>query len=323
MKTYRHLSRNERDEIAVLVNRGHSLRRVAFYLGRSHSSLVRELKRNKGQKHYRPADAHLAARKRQKNSHRRPKRLLTDAALRARVTHELTEGWSPEIIAGRLRREFSTNVLSHEAIYRWIYADAKPLIKSLVRSHPHRRPRWSRPWPSRLIPRGVSVHERPLEVNLRQVPGHWEADHLCGPNRVSLQVLVERQTRFALLRRVPNKTPQATFDALSVLFSSVHVSLRHSVTYDNGFENALYAELNQLFNLRSYFCAPYHSWEKGTVENTNGLIRRFLPKSTNLDTIPARTFERIQHWLNNRPRKCLNFQTPAEAYFSAGGALAR
>lgn len=323
MKRYRRLSRNERDEIAVLVNRGHSLRRVAFYLGRSHSSLVRELQRNRGRKRYRPADAQIAARKKQKVSHRRPKRLLKDPELQSRVIRELKEGWSPEIIAGRLRREFGSTVVSYEAIYRWIYADARELIPSLVRSHSHRRPRWLRTWPRRWISQRVSIRQRPLEINLRQVPGHWEADLLCGPGPAALQILVERQTRFVRLRPMSEKTAQACFQALSSLLASIHPQLRQSITYDNGPENHLHTQLNQRWGMRSFFCDPYHAWEKGTVENTNGLIRRFLPKKTNLATIPSVTIARIEAWLNNRPRKCLNFQTPAEAFAYVGGALAR
>ncbi len=322
MKKYRHLSRNERDDIAVLVNRGHSIRTVAFFIGRSPSSVSRELRRNKGKKKYRPSDAQFVAHHRRHQDHRPAKRLKTDISLQKRVTRQLKEGWSPEIIAGRLKRENDgVPVISHEAIYQWVYSEAKPLIKCLVQSRPRRRSRSARPWPKRSIPQRVSIHQRPESVDLRQEPGHWETDLVVGPGRAALQVLVERQTRFTRLRKVPNKTAQASYEALSVLFSTVHLFLRKSITYDNGFENLLHVELNQRFQLKSFFCEPYHSWEKGTVENTNGLVRRFFPKRTNFDTLPPRVIERVEAWLNRRPRKCLNFQTSAEAYQLLGVAL--
>jgi len=313
MKTYRRLSRNERDEISALLARKWPIRKIAFLMGRSHGTISRELKRNKGKHGYGPIQAHLTAHQRQHKAHRRSQKLAVDPHLRKRITTELKQGWSPEIISGRLKREQEHPVIGHEAIYRWIYSEARSLIPCLVRSHRVRRPRGSRPWPKRLIPQRVSIHERPEAINLRQVPGHWETDLVIGSGRSALQVLVERQTRFTRLRIIPYKTAQASYDALSALFSTVHLPLRKSITYDNGFENLLHRELNERFHLQSFFCEPYHSWEKGTVENTNGLVRRFLPKKTNFDTVSLATIQRIESWLNDRPRKCLNFQTSAEA----------
>lgn len=322
MKKYRRLSRNEREELAVFLNRGHSLRKIAFYLGRSHSSLVREIHRNYGPLKYRPVDAHMASSRRQQSAHKRPKQLRLNAQLRSRVTRELKLGWSPEIISGRLRLESKSILLSHEAIYRWIYSDAKKLIPFLVRSHPRRQQRWRQPWPKRIISQRVSIKNRPEEVNLRQVLGHWETDLICGTGTSALQVLVERKTRFVQLRKLQNKTPQHSYETLFSIFTRIRPELRKSITYDNGIENQLHYHLNDVFHMKSYFCEPYHSWEKGTVENTNGIIRRFLKKGTNLSTIPQIRIQKIQDWLNQRPRKCLNYLTPAEA-FHGTGAIAR
>jgi transposase, IS30 family len=312
MKTYRRLSRNERDEIAVLLARRWPIRKIAFLMSRSHATISREIKRNKGKKGYGPIKAHLTAHDRQHKAHRPPLKLMLDSPLRERVTRDLKKGWSPEIIAGRLKRENGTTVIGHEAIYRWIYSDARSLIPHLVRSHRRRRPRGSHPWPKQLIPQRVSIHQRPEAINLRQELGHWETDLVIGSGRSVLQVLVERKSRLVRLHLNPNKTAQASYEALSFLFAKIHPSLRQSITYDNGLENLLHVEINQRFGLLSFFCTPYHSWEKGTVENTNGLIRRFLPKKTNFNTISQRTLQRIEFWLNSRPRKCLNFQTSAE-----------
>ena len=316
MKTYRRLSKNDRDEIAVLLARKWPLRKIAFLMGRSHTTLSRELKRNNSPDGYRPIHAHLAASGRQHKAHRITPKLVKDKSLQDQVTQDLRKGWSPEIIAGELKRKTGHVVIGHEAIYRWIYSDARKLIPSLVRSHRKRQRRYSRPWPKRLIPQRVSIAKRPMEINLRQVPGHWETDLVWGSGRQALQVLVERQTRYVRLRLLSNKTALASYQGLCILLASIPTSLRQSITYDNGIENILHADINQRFQMRSFFCQPYHAWEKGTVENTNGLIRRFLPKRTNLDRISPDRIQRIEDWLNSRPRKCLNFQTPARALAS-------
>lgn len=316
MKTYRRLSQNDRDEIAMLLARKWPVRRIAFQMSRSHSSILREVKRNKSKAGYGPIRAHLRAIHRQHHDHRPPLKLATQSSLRDRVTRELKRGWSPEIIAGGIKEEFGYPALSYEAIYRWIYSQARHLTPHLVRSHRRRRSRSIRPWPIRLIPQRVSIAKRPLDINLRQVPGHWETDLLWGSGGYALQVLVERQTRFVRLKLIPNKTAQASYEALCSLLASIPPYLRQSITYDNGIENILHVEINQRFHLRSYFCEPYHAWEKGTVENTNGLIRRFLPKKTNLNSVSPARIQRIEDWLNSRPRKCLKFKTPAFSFFS-------
>ena len=181
--------------------------------------------------------------------------------------------------------------------------------------------RRARPTYRTRIPHRISIDQRPENVNNRRVPGHWETDQLLSQGTTALQVLIERKTRFVNLKKVRNKTAQDSFDALSLMFSEVEQPLRQSITYDNGSENALHDYLNTRFNMKSYFCAPYHSWEKGSVENTNGLVRRFLPKGTNFDKLHPKIIKKIQLWLNHRPRKCLNFQTPAEAFRAESVAL--
>lgn len=313
MKTFRRLSRNERDEIARLLARKWPIRKIAFLMSRSHTTISREIKRNKIKAGYGPIRAHLKAYDRQHKTHRPSPKLITNKSLRDRVTRELKQGWSPEIIAGRIKQELGHPLIGHEAIYRWIYSEARKLIPSLVRSHCRRRSRSSHPWPKRLIPQRVSIVERPNDINLRQVVGHWETDLMWGSGRWALQVLVERKTRYVRLKLIPNKTAQASYEALAFLLSSVPRSLLKSITYDNGLENMLHVEINQRFKIQSFFCEPYHAWEKGSVENTNGLIRRFLPKKTNLNNVSSARILRIENWLNSRPRKCLKFQTSAEA----------
>ena len=318
MKTYQRLSGHEREEIAILKNRGWSLRKIAILLRRSHSSLSRELKRNSHREKYYPLTAQQRAYQRLHLQHHNVRKLHCNLSLQKKVVRQLKKGWSPEIIAGRLKHMTGRSRISHEAIYQWIYAQSRHLIPHLVRSRPRRRPRHFRPWPKRLISHRVFIDQRPPEANQRLVTGHWETDTLWGQGSAAIQVAVERKTRFVRLRKIPRKSAQASFEALSDIFADVREDLRKTITYDNGPENALHTHLNRRFNIRSYFCQPYHSWEKGTVENTNGLIRRFLPKKTNFDTLRPQIFSRLEHWLNSRPRKCLDFKTPAEAYFTSG-----
>jgi len=310
MRNYRHLSWEERKVLGVLLERGESLRSIARTLERSHSSLCREIRRNRPLKNYHPLRAEWIADKRLRQSHRRPR--LKNAVLRRRVESWLLKRWSPEIIAGRLARLKGRKLISPEAIYQWVYAEAPHLIRSLPRHRPVRGARRMDRSKS-LIPGRVSVYNRPPEANLRLESGHWEVDLVIGKGKSALQVAVERKTRTTRLAKIPDKTAIASYHALCRIFSSVPQHLRRSVTYDNGFENALHQLLNARFNMRSFFCLPSHCWEKPTVENTNGLIRWFLPKRSNFDMISDQRILEIENWLNSRPRKCLQFLTPLEA----------
>jgi IS30 family transposase len=232
-------------------------------------------------------------------------------------------GWSPEIVAGWIRRQGDRSVVSHETIYKWIYRDAPHLIQYLTRSHKKRFPRHhSRKHRRVHIPDRVSIQERPAIIESRKQPGHWESDLLVGKGAMAVQVVAERMSRVTLLAKLPDKTAGESSRALIGLLSCLPATVRQSVTYDNGSENVQHREVNRALGMQSYFCQPYHSWEKGMVENTNGLIRRFFPKRTDLSTITARQLKMVQDWLNHRPRKCLGFQTPAEVLKSWGVALA-
>jgi IS30 family transposase len=321
MKNYKHLTLDERETMLMLKAHGNSLRSIACQLGRSPSTISRELKRNRIPSRlgpaYRPVKAHLKARLRLKQLHLKRSPFDKDPNLQMKVSQDLQNRWSPELIAGRLTRETGKAVISHESIYRWVYSRARHLIPCLLWSRPKRGRRYARSWIKRLKKQRISIHQRPKEVNRRQIPGHWETDLLWSEGQTALQVLVERKTRFTRLIRLPDKTARSSYQALSQILSQLPPHLRHSITYDNGVENFLFQHINRVFNVRSYFCDPYSAWQKGTVENTNGLVRRFLPKRTNFDTIPVSDFQRIENWLNDRPRKVLNFQTPAEVYKAA------
>jgi len=316
---YRHLTQDERDRISVLRSREKTWRAIGQVLGRSHSTLSREWRRNGRGFQYYPHRAHEKTILRRQN-HVRMR--LKSRALRTQVEQLLMNGWSPEIIAGDLRRDNDERtVISHEAIYQWVYGEARHLIGYLVRSHPKR-------WPRRLnrktrsrIPNRTSLAERPEAANNRQELGHLETDLVVGGGRSAIQSSVDRKSRYTRLAKVPNKSASVCRLALARRLKDLPQALRRSITYDNGLENAEHVLLNNEIGTRSFFCAPYHSWEKPTVENNNGLLRRFWPKRTNFDNISEHEVQRVESWLNDRPRKCLNFQTPAEAQTFELGAL--
>jgi transposase, IS30 family len=319
-KSYRHLSEEERETLWLLINRGRSLRIIGRFMGRAGSTLSREIKRNSTGVEYRVFTAHRRALERFSHHHRRPR--LKNEELKKVVRKLLEQKWSPETIAGTLKRNGGGQRISPEAIYQWIYQEAPELSVNLAGARRRRRKRVRVKWSRVRIPGRVPVGQRPEPVQGRQEAGHWESDLMVGPGETALQVVVERKTRYTKLCRIPNKSAQASYQGLRALLAPVPEGLRKTITYDNGAENVLHQELNLSLGTKSYFCEPYHSWEKGTVENTNGLIRRFLPKKTDFDKIPEKYLEAIAFWLNNRPRKCLGYQTPADAFSVHTVALA-
>jgi IS30 family transposase len=320
MKKYKHMSHDERDKLAIGINQGRSLRSIGRELGRYPSTLKRELERNHGPKIYAPHQAQERAMKRHHIAHKRSR--LKSYALRHDVEALIMKGWSPEIISGRLNKKGKHPSISHEAIYQWIYTEAPQLIPYLVRQHKQRFPKYhSRKHKKNHIPQRVSIQKRSALINSRKQPGHWEADLLVGKGSEALEVTIERTSRFTRVKKIKDKTADASSQALASLLLNIPTKLRRSITYDNGSENMNHLELNAQLKTRSYFCAPFHSWEKGSVENRNGIIRRFIPKGTDLSTIPTQEIQNIENWINDRPMKCLKFQTPAEVFASLGVAL--
>lgn len=314
------MSLYERERIAVWRSRGLSFRDIGAKLGRDPSSLCREVNRN-SRHNYWANKANELAQKREQHSHKRSR--LKDQAVRHEVEQMLSKGWSPELIAGRLKKEHPRwPSVSHEAIYQWIYAERQDLVGYLVRAHPKRRRRWKASSRKTRIPERVSILQRPGYINNRQEPGHWEADLVVGPGRAALAVVVERKSRLTRIGKIPQKTALESRMALQRMLRPIPDELRQSVTYDNGLENAEHHLLNKVLSMRSWFCEPYHSWEKGQVENTNGLIRRFVPKRTKLDDVPEDKIKQVENWLNERPRKVLQFNTPNEVFASFSVALA-
>lgn len=225
--------------------------------------------------------------------------------------------WTPEQIAGRLPIDKPGHSISHEAIYQYIYCEAPQFIECLPKKHKRRFKKVkSRKKDKTKIPNRVSILERPNEINNREVFGHWEADSIVSSMSIAiLNVLYERISRYTIITALSNKSANLTQRAIKLRLAEFSEDAHQSISYDNGTENVMHEDVNKYLGSVSYFCEPYHSWEKGGVENTNGLIRRFFPKKTDLAKIPEHQIVRIQFLLNHRPRKCLGFKTPAEVFY--------
>jgi len=210
----------------------------------------------------------------------------------------------------------------HESIYQYIYCRAQHLIDSLPRHHHKRRPKRPYRKTGERIKNRTGLEQRPKSATTRRECGHWEADMIvAGDRNHGLNVLVERKSRLAHISVLPNKTAAVTKHVMRRRLNAYSASLTQSITYDNGSENTCHEELNEALGTTSFFCAPYHSWEKGSVEQVNGLIRRFLPKGTNFHELDQGEINRIEKLLNNRPRKCLNYRTPYEVFREERSAL--
>ena len=289
------------------------VREMAARLGRSPSSISRELARNTGRRGYRPRQAHHLAQERALRPG--PRRFTEEVRLDAEA--RLREGWTPEIISGRARLEGRAWVCK-ETIYKHVYTDAKlggDLWAHLPRSRRKRRrrcPRQEGRGRGR-IPNQRMIDTRPASVETRRQAGHWEGDLINGAhNTGNLVTLVERTTRFTLVGRTDNKEATEVRAVIEACLALLPVGIRLSVTFDNGKEFAQHEALARSLGLDVYFAKPYHSWERGTNENTNGLIRRLYPKQSSFASIREDELARIDRYLNDRPRKCLGWKTPRE-----------
>ena len=324
-KHYRHLTADERDRLANLRSQGQSLRAIARETGRDPATISRELKRNAPPVYtgcYLAHRAQTRAESRWQIAVRRQR--LRNPWIRWYIRRQLRRGWSPELIAGRLKRLRPEQAVSHEAIYQWLYMKARDLIGCLTRRHRKRMRRgYSRRHTKSHIPERVAITQRPEEANRRQRLGHWEADTMqLRRGKESIQVVVDRMSRYTVLNYLERKTAAAMRIAMNRSLSRLPKKLRRTITFDNGSENVEHLRMNAVLGTRSYFCTPYSSQERGTVENTAGLVRRFFPKRLLHVTISRKQVKAVERWLNHRPRRILRFQTPAEI-FRPGVALAR
>ena len=317
---YGHLSLEERCTIAQLHQAGQSKHQIAAALGRSPSSVSRELKRNSGrQVGYKPSYA-----QEQTGARRwRGSRLERDTKLRTLVLDRLAQGWSPEQIAGRLKQQKAAVTISHESIYRFIHAQIRRTNDGAWRNYLPQR-KHKRGWLDHrkrssddLIKGRVSIALRPQAVDSRRTFGHWEGDLMAFaiPGQAIL-VAHERKSRLILGARQPGKASQPVAEQLCAWFQPLDPRLRRTITFDNGTEFARHLALTDELAIRTFFCDPYSPWQKGAVENAIGRLRRCLPRKTNLDTIEHQLLEAWIAAYNNTPRKCLQFRSPAEVFLA-------
>jgi transposase, IS30 family len=317
----RYLSVAEREEIAVGLAAGESVRVIAGRLGRAPSTVSREVRRNATGRGYRAVPAQVKAEVRA----RRPKtaRLAADPVLRAWVSGRLERRWSPEQIAVMLRREFPDEPemrVSHETIYQSIYVQGRGALRRelavcLRTGRALRKPRRRAGERRGRIPGMVMISERPAEADDRAVPGHWEGDLVLGKdNKSAIGTLVERSTRFVLLLPLRSgHDAAAVAAAMTAAMAGLPAQLRRSLTWDQGGEMALHRQITMDTDLAVYFCDPHSPWQRGSNENTNGLLRQYFPRGSDLSAHDRDRLEEVAAELNTRPRKTLGWKTPAEA----------
>ena len=318
------LSLQEREAISRALARGACIRYIAPALGRAASTICREVKRNGGVDAYRASDAE--ARAWDKGHRDKWCKMALNARLAETVARKLRLQWSPEQIAGWLKKRYPNNPrmhVSHETIYRSLFMQTRGILRDQLKDELHlhlRRPRTMRR--SRLaagnrrnkgpIIGEVSIRDRPAEVEDRAVPGHWEGDLLVGDRDSYIATLVERSSRFVILVKLDKKDSTTVVKAVAKQMMKLPAELRRSLTWDRGAEMARHKEFKVATDLQVYICDPHSPWQRGSNENTNGLLRQYFPKGISLDGYSQAELNQVARLLNGRPRKTLGFKTPAE-----------
>ena len=312
------LALTEREAISRGLACGTSLRQISRQLRRAPSTVSREVRRHGGRRRYRAAAADAAAWARG----RRPKRcrLATSPALRDAVATKLAHAWSPQQIAGWLRRAYPddpTLHVSHETIYLSLFVQSRGVLKKALQAQLRqrrtiRRPRTAAPKTGGYIVGAVSIRERPATVEDRAVPGHWEGDLLVGARQSYVATLVERRSRYVCLVRLAGRATRTVVRALTQHVRRLPDGLMATLTWDRGLELAAHRTFSIATGVQVYFCDPYSPWQRGTNENTNGLLRQYLPKGTDLARYTQTQLDTIARELNTRPRKTLGYRTPTD-----------
>ena len=316
------LTLSEREEISRGIVADRSMRSMARLLGRSPSTVSREIRRHGGYDQYRAALADTKA----WDGARRPKRckLATNPRLRRAVSRKLWLNWSPEQIAGWFKRTHpgdGSYQVSHETIYRSLYVQTRGVLKKELLQH--LRSKRTNLRSKHISQKGegqgqirdmISISERPVSVEDRAVPGHWEGDLITGSKNSHIATLVERQTRYVMLVKVTNKDTQTVVSALIKQAKKLPTELYKSLTWDRGKELAAHKQFTLATDIDVYFCDPQSPWQRGSNENTNGLLRQYFPKGTDLSVYSQAELNKVARQLNERPRKTLEFETPAERF---------
>lgn len=321
-RSSRVLSLAEREEISRGVVAGHSIRSIAASLKRAPSTVSREIRRNEGRDGYRASHADQAAWDRACRP--KPCKLAQHPSLALRVADKLQQHWSPEQIAGWLARTYPKDrngQVSHETIYRTLYIQSRGALKKELLAHLRRTRamRRSRHHTQKTDNHGritntVSISERPASAEDRAIPGHWEGDLLFGNRSSQIATLVERQTRYLMLVKIGSKDTETVVNALIKNARRLPKELYRSLTWDRGKEMADHRRFTLATEIQVYFCDPHHPWQRGTNENTNGLLRQYFPKGIDLSAVSQAKLNAVARQMNERPRKTLSYETPAERY---------
>ena len=325
--SYQHFTAKERHTLMYLLHWKLSYREIGRRLNRHHTSIAREAKRNRRQGgHYWDEAAHRSATARRVMP--RHKRKQEHEPLFAYVLNQLQEDWSPETISGRLKIDFPFSLkmrVSAESIYRWVYQDAVrggTLYQHFLRRHKKRRTQCGSDLRG-LIPGRISIQERPVGVELRRRFGHWESDSVEGAKGSGgIATHVERKSRFLVAARLRDKKASTFSEATITSFKQIPKRWRKTFTVDNGKEFAMFKATEEATGMNVFFADPYSPWQRGTNENTNGLLRHYFPKGIDWRHVSEKMLAEVVEKLNNRPRKCLSYRTPNEVFLkSTGGAL--
>lgn len=326
MMSYEHLNSCERKVIKKMLDMQKSIREIARYTGRAPSTISREIARNRDLYWYHPHHAHEHAVQRRKQAYKRI--LDRNEPLREHVIRELKEGKSPDSIAGRLTLTHADNPamqISHESIYQWTYEQARKgndLYKYLPRGVRKRQRRMNKKLSRVQIPNRTSIHCRPDSVSRRRYKGHWEGDTIHGKGHSGYIVtLVERKSYLLAAGIMRDKTPESCNRALLEALGEIDNSEIRSITFDNGTEFYHHEDLQEALECRTYFADPYSSWQRGINEHTNGMLRRYFPKTMSFADLTQNKVDEAVRKLNNLPRKSLGYRTPYEVFYNLSVAL--
>lgn len=312
---HHHFTPAEQSEMSILLKKKYSHRSIADALGCVQSSVSREIKRNSVNGTYDPKKAKQKARVRRTHSKYQGMRIQDRPELKAYVIKYLQKHWAPEEIAGRLK-EIDTHLpyVSAKGIYKWLYSVwGQQYCPLLPKQRYQPKKRRGKKTKREMIPNRIGIEKRPEEANSRSEYGHYETDTAVSGKKTgakaALTLLHERKARFTRLKKIPNLQPSTNAKALTKMGKTV---IRKTITHDNGIENKNHEDVAKALSVKTFFCDPYSSWQKGSVENTIGRIRRFIPKGADISLYSNKEIAAIEHWLNHTPRKCLGYKTPYE-----------
>ena len=314
-KKFEHLKAVEREQISILTAQKLSKRKIAKELGRSTSTITREFQR--GVVHNGNYYAVTTIENIKKNKFKaRRKRKTDNLEVQKYIIEKIKPPflWSPEIISFKMKEELGLSI-GKDSIYTFVYENPE-LTQYLAKKHLGKKPRSKKKKTERtLIPNRTGIEQRPKEANERKEFGHFEADTVVSSKSLAcLLVIADRITRKIKIKKLARKTAELTSSSIIFALQMYNIIQLLTITYDNGSEFCWHDKVNKELNMRSFFCNPYSSWEKGTVENLNGLIRRFFPKKTDFDTITDEQIQQVEDWINNRPMKVLGYKSPNEKY---------